>query len=98
MKNNNNRFTWLLSIGIGVSILLSLSQLFLSNQLASFGSRLATLEKEERLLSFTNDLLAKEIATASSIATIAEKAKALSFTAPTQFLVVAEPEQVALVR
>lgn len=98
MKNNNQRFTWLLSLAIGLSITLSLVQLFLSNQLASSGSELAELEKEEQTLGFENDIFAKKIAIAASIASIAQKAKVLSLGQPTQFLVIAKPEPVALLR
>ena len=90
------RFSFLISIVIGVTLLLAFLQLLLSNHLAGFGRELAAISKEEQSLTFENELLQKEIAKESSLATIIVKAHTLSLAAASNFLVVGEHESVAL--
>ena len=91
------RFTLLTSVTIGITILLALLQLFLSNRLASFGDELALLGKTEKELAFENERLAKEVAKESSIAAISQKAQGKFLAIPASFLVVEKQESVALV-
>ena len=95
-QERKERFTFLTSLAIGVTILLALLQLVLSNHLASYGKELANLGKTDKALSFENELLKKEIASQSAIATISQKAKSLSLGPASKFLVVEEVESVAL--
>ena len=90
------RFTLLTSVVIGVTIVLALLQLFLSNRLASFGDELALLGKTEKALSFENERLEKEVAKESSIAAISQKARSNSLSTPVSFLVVEKQESLVL--
>lgn len=90
------RFTLLSSLTVGATILLALFQIILSNHLAGFGRELQTLASEEKKVSSENELLQKEIAKESALATISQKAHNLSLVAPSRFLVVEESEFVAL--
>ena len=90
------RFIFLVSLIITVTCILALAQLFLSNHLAGFGKELLALQKEEKALSLENQLLSKQIAKESSIATIAQKSHTTLLGKPSAFLVIEAGESVAL--
>lgn len=92
------RFTLLSSLIAGATVLLAFFQIILSNHLAGFGRELQTLASEEKKVSYENELLKKEIAKESALATISQKAHNLSLVAPSRFLVVSDAESVALGR
>lgn len=94
-KERKRRFTFVSIIIIGVTVCLAFLQLLLSNHLASFGQELAVLAKKEKELGFENELLARNVASASAIATISQKAKDLEFETASNFLVVEERESLA---
>lgn len=97
-NQRKRRFTFLNSVTIGVTVVLAFLQLLLSNHLAGFGRELAVLAEEEKALFHENELLKKEIAKDRSIATISQKAQALSLgsVTPSNLLVIEEQESVAM--
>jgi len=97
-QERKRRFTLLVSLIIGVTVVLAIFQLVLSNRLASYGGELAKLRTQEKEFTESNMLLTKEIAKAGSLETIAQKAQNLSMTSATAFLVVEKAESVALLR
>lgn len=97
-SKSKKRFNLLALISIAFLVVLLFLQVILSNRLASYGEELSALSKEENTLSLENELLLREIASQSAIATIAQKAQEMSFVSPTKFLIAQEEEPVALAK
>lgn len=73
-------------IGIALpltAIMLMILQVVLSNELASLGKRLGQLDKEVRLETDIHEALSTEVASASSLLVLRERAQMLGFAEPT---------------
>lgn len=58
------------------------AQVFVSQKLSTFGRELKSMEGEIDSLKLNNELLEREVATSSSLMTVAKKAAELGFTNP----------------
>lgn len=95
-RGRKKRFTLLISFSVGITIMLALVQVALSNRLASFSEELVKLEEAQQQFSYENELLRKNVASMSAIAAISQKAHTLLLAEASKFLVIEETESVAL--
>lgn len=65
------------------ALMLMIIQVVLSNQLATLGKRLGQLDKEVRLETDVYEALSTEVASASSLLVLRERAQLLGFVEPT---------------
>jgi len=72
----NNYFTKALLLTF---FLLMVVQVIVSNRLSTAGAKIATIEEEIKKIEEENELLQKEIASASSLLTLQERARLLGF-------------------
>ena len=82
--------TRIFKILILILIILGIFQIFVSNQLATAGERLSKTDEEIKALEEENEFLKKEIATCSSLTTIAKKAEEAGFLRVENFLYLTE--------
>ena len=86
-----NRITIFLSIILPcIALSLLVGQIVCTNNLAQDGSTLKTISEKADTLSFENERLEQQIASASSLLEIQKKAVAMSFVPATHFLTLAQ--------
>jgi cell division protein FtsL len=92
-----NRLYKILSISLPLfAVMLLFSQFIFSNGLASVGSEVHEIDREIDMYAEENDYLRQQLAIAQSLGVIEEKAQALGFSIPTEFVTLPVTVPVAL--
>jgi len=73
-------------------IILIVSQILLTNELAGAGSKIQNLDTEYEMLVMENERLNQEIASASSLVTVKEKARTMGFVEGKSYLTLSESQ------